>query len=184
MRDICAPSAAGQICGARTRAGSVHIFQKPSTITLLPKHCAGQVANRLVTCGRLLIGLLRWAANPGCSWLLAGFFLTLRPSGSAATDASGIVSRSCEREMFHPANSIVEPAPRSFKHPHPADAVAWRGPQSIYFTVNGTEAETFSHSICSLPLLPPALERSILSVSTGAAGFAMVRAVRPSSSAG
>jgi hypothetical protein len=46
--------------------------------------CAGEVFiafggpqghdDRLVTCGRLLIGLLCGAANPGCSRLSAGFF--------------------------------------------------------------------------------------------------------------
>ena len=55
---------------------------------------------------------------------------------------------------------------------------------TAYFTVNGTDAATFSHSTVSLPRFPPGCDRSIFSVSTGLAVFAIVIAVRPSSSLG
>src|SRR5580704_13114368 len=53
-----------------------------------------------------------------------------------------------------------------------------------YFTVNGADAVTFSHSISSFPLDPPVPASVILRVSTGADGLPMVSEARPSSVAG
>src|SRR5579863_6452126 len=53
-----------------------------------------------------------------------------------------------------------------------------------YFTVNGADAVTFSHSMSSFPLAPSAPDRVILRVSTGDDGLPMVRGARPSSVAG
>src|SRR5712691_2688758 len=53
-----------------------------------------------------------------------------------------------------------------------------------YFTVNGADAVTFSHSTSSFPLAPPAHDSVILRVSTGDDGLAMVSEARPSSVAG
>src|SRR5215469_5327456 len=55
---------------------------------------------------------------------------------------------------------------------------------SAYFTVNGTDASTFSHATFSLPRLPPVCAKSIFSFSTGLGDFDIVIAVRPNSSAG
>gem|GEM_PF-4457576 len=53
-----------------------------------------------------------------------------------------------------------------------------------YFTVNGTDAVKFSHSMSSFPLAPPASDSVILSVSTGDGGLPMVSEARPNSVAG
>ena len=53
-----------------------------------------------------------------------------------------------------------------------------------YITVNGADAVTFSHSMSSVPLAPPAPDSVILSVSTGDDGLPMVSEARPSSVAG
>src|SRR6202047_2094630 len=53
-----------------------------------------------------------------------------------------------------------------------------------YFTVNGADAVTFSHSMSSFPLAPPAPSSVILRVSTGDVGLPMVSEARPSSVAG
>src|SRR5208283_3090914 len=53
-----------------------------------------------------------------------------------------------------------------------------------YFTVNGADAVTFSHSTSSFPLAPPAPDSVILRVSTGDDGLPMVSEVWPSSVAG
>src|SRR5438874_12134140 len=53
-----------------------------------------------------------------------------------------------------------------------------------YFTVNGADAITFSHSISSFPSVPPAPDSVILRVSTGDDGLLMVSEARPSSVAG
>src|SRR5438552_16713839 len=53
-----------------------------------------------------------------------------------------------------------------------------------YFTVNGADAVTFSHSMSSFPLAPPAPDSVILRVSTGDDGLPMVSEARPSSVAG
>jgi len=50
--------------------------------------------------------------------------------------------------------------------------------------VNGADAVTFSHSMSSVPLAPPAPDSVILSVSTGDDGLPMVSEARPSSVAG
>jgi hypothetical protein len=47
-------------CGTRTHACSIHTLQKPSTLVLILSHLWG----RLVTCGRLVIGLSRSAPPP------------------------------------------------------------------------------------------------------------------------
>src|ERR1700693_3690943 len=56
--------------------------------------------------------------------------------------------------------------------------------RSRYFTVNGADAVTFSHSTSSFPLAPPAPDSAILRVSTGDAGLPMASEARPSSVAG
>ena len=53
-----------------------------------------------------------------------------------------------------------------------------------YFTLNGADAVTFSHSMSSFPLAPPAPDSVILRVSTGDDGLPMVSEARPSSVAG
>src|SRR5215467_8541368 len=53
----------------------------------------------------------------------------------------------------------------------------------FYFAVKLTDAITFSHSTCNLPLFPPAGESVILSCSTGDEGLLMVMAATPTSSA-
>ena len=60
---------------------------------------------------------------------------------------------------------------------------------SAYFTVNGTDAVTFSQAISNLPRVALTVAASarvsaILSISTGDAGLPIVMAVRPNSVAG
>ena len=50
-----------------------------------------------------------------------------------------------------------------------------------YFTLKGTDAMCFSHSICSSPALPPVLESVILNTSTGDDGTLIVIFTRPKS---
>src|SRR5207244_4600678 len=52
-----------------------------------------------------------------------------------------------------------------------------------YLAVNVVEADTFSHWIWSLPLLPPVPVRSILSCSTRAGGLLIANAMAPTSCA-
>src|SRR5215467_9024553 len=53
-----------------------------------------------------------------------------------------------------------------------------------YFTVNGADAVTFSHSMRNFPLAPLTPDSVILRVSTGDDGLPMVSKARPSSVAG
>src|SRR5689334_23417209 len=53
----------------------------------------------------------------------------------------------------------------------------------FYFAVKSTDATTFSHSTCSLPLLPPAEDKVIFSCSTGDGGLLIVMGAVPTSSA-
>src|SRR6202035_4255568 len=55
---------------------------------------------------------------------------------------------------------------------------------SPYFTVNGADAVTFSHSTSSFPLAPPAPDSVMLRVSTGDDGLPMVSEARARSVTG